>query len=201
MAADEVLLRRAAVHGQPLLRVYRWSRPAVSFGYFQPYPVELAAQYELVRRPTGGGRVYHGTDTTYTVVAPPGHWLHRARATEAYCAIHRAVAAALAEPVTLLDHPAPSPRGRYDCFQQPVSGDVMVQDRKVAGGAQRRSRWGLLHQGSIAQMIDPRELAEAFARTLSIEWNSFAPTPDEIVLIEQLAREKYATRQWNYRIS
>ncbi|MCX7916244.1 MAG: hypothetical protein N3A53_08100, partial [Verrucomicrobiae bacterium] len=52
MAADEMLLRQAVTHARPVLRVYRWSRPAVSFGYFQPYPLELASQYELVRRPT-----------------------------------------------------------------------------------------------------------------------------------------------------
>ncbi|MCX7916243.1 MAG: hypothetical protein N3A53_08095, partial [Verrucomicrobiae bacterium] len=149
---------------------------------------------------TGGGRVYHGSDTTYTVVAPPDHWLHRARAAEAYCAIHRAVARALSQPVALLNHPPTSPSGVYDCFQRPVAGDVMAQGRKVAGGAQRRSRWGLLHQGSIAMVIEPQRLAEGFAQVFGIEWEPFVPRAEELTLIEQLAHDKYARAHWNQRI-
>ena len=63
MALDEVLLRRAA---GPLLRVYRWARPAVSFGYFGKVADAEAAWpgREMVRRWTGGGIVPHGADVT-----------------------------------------------------------------------------------------------------------------------------------------
>ena len=69
MAIDEVLLRHARM---PLLRLYRWERPAISFGYFG-----VAAQIlpqcgprEAVRRWTGGGVVWHGEDLTYSLVVP-----------------------------------------------------------------------------------------------------------------------------------
>jgi lipoate-protein ligase A len=55
MALDEALLRTAAKRGRPLLRVYSWKKPAVTFGYFQKFPKDLAEGYEVVRRPTGGG--------------------------------------------------------------------------------------------------------------------------------------------------
>lgn len=66
MALDEALLESAAA---PLLRFYRWRRPALSFGYFGRYD-EAAAQSshrEIVRRWTGGGIVPHGDDLTYSV--------------------------------------------------------------------------------------------------------------------------------------
>src|SRR5437867_4247531 len=95
MALDEVLLRTVNLRGRPLLRVYSWVRPAVSIGYFQKFPADLADQFEIVRRPTGGGLVYHGEDTTYTVIVPHHHKLYEMSTTEAYCAIHKAVAGAL----------------------------------------------------------------------------------------------------------
>jgi lipoate-protein ligase A len=36
-----------------------------------------------------------------------------------------------------------------NCFANPVRADVMVDGRKIAGAAQRRTRHGLLQQGSI----------------------------------------------------
>src|SRR2546428_9145552 len=133
MAADEVLLRTAAQRGRPLLRVYAWTKPAISIGYFQQFP---QTDREVVRRPTGGGLVYHGEDTTFTIVAPPGHWLCRLGTAEAYGKIHEAVARVAG--ATMLAT-AEIPRGHYECFQQPVAGDVMLDGRKLAGGAQRRN--------------------------------------------------------------
>ena len=57
---------------RPLLRVYRWERPAVSFGYFERWePVrEKYPEREAVRRWTGGGVVLHGEDFTYSMLIP-----------------------------------------------------------------------------------------------------------------------------------
>src|SRR5438876_9547937 len=95
MALDEALLRAAVERRRPLLRVYSWEQPAVSIGYFQKFPAHLAGKIDIVRRPTGGGLVYHGEDTTYTVVVPPSHRLYGVATADAYCAIHKAIAVAL----------------------------------------------------------------------------------------------------------
>jgi lipoate-protein ligase A len=49
-----------------VLRLYRWDRPAVSFGYFQSYDAiaNLTPVRPLVRRLTGGGLVSHVADWT-----------------------------------------------------------------------------------------------------------------------------------------
>src|SRR6266850_3451581 len=107
MAVDEVLLRTAAQRGRALLRVYSWLKPAVSIGYFQKFPTELASKFEIVRRPTGGGLVYHADDTTFTVVVPPGHRLHQLTTVESYRIIHEAVAAALTFKSGISSHQSP----------------------------------------------------------------------------------------------
>ena len=227
MALDEALLVTAARRRVPLLRVYRWTQPAASFGYFQKYPAHLAATRQLVRRPTGGGLVYHGADTTYTVVAPPDDPLAALRTTEAYRLLHQAVAAALpqvaarvsawpavspgcarvSDPAREADRRSPSPSAsapvasrRYECFLNPVPGDVVVDGRKLAGGAQRRSKRGLLHQGSIAATVTAAQLADGFRQQLAAEFQAYRLTPEELALAETLARDKYATDAWNQRV-
>jgi lipoate-protein ligase A len=198
MALDEALLRTAGQRGRPLLRIYRWDRPSVTFGYFQKLPAYLTGNQVLMRRPTGGGIVYHGEDTTYTVVAPPGHRLHKLPTQEAYCLLHQAVSAALALQSQIADRKS-TPRGQYECFQNPVAGDVVGGGRKLAGGAQRRGKSGVLHQGSIATHVAPSQLADGFRRVLLADFQPYELTTTERALAEELVRTKYATEAWNRR--
>ena len=191
MAIDHALLRFAATRRRPLLRLYAWQQPAVSYGYFQKFPKQFVGRYEIVRRPTGGGLVYHVNDTTYTVVIPPSHAFYRLSTTDAYQAIHRAVAAALTTQVELLRH-AQVPHGQYECFQNPVAGDVIAGNQKLAGGAQRRGRNGVLHQGSITGHVDSDRLLAGFQSEFGIEFVPYTLTVAEHVEADRLCREKYA---------
>src|SRR5258706_594076 len=150
MAIDEALLRGAR---GPLLRVYRWRRAALSFGYFGKYSA-VAARWpgrELVRRWTGGGEVAHGADCTYTLIVPRAHAFCRLSAVESYRVIHEHIAALLGAAVAAVAEPKVS----AVCFENAVRFDVVNGARKVAGAAQRRTAHGLLHQGSID--ADPLE--------------------------------------------
>ena len=197
MALDEALLQTAAKRGRPLLRIYSWARPSVSFGYFQKLPVQLAGRYELVRRPTGGGVVYHVEDTTYTVVVPPAHALYAMKTADAYRALHKAVAAAFESRPALHDAQLRSPQGQYECFEKPVHGDVVIEGRKLAGGAQRRTKSGMLHQGSIAAKLSAEQLQRGFEEALGVSFERYRLTDAERTLAEKLACEKYATDDWN----
>lgn len=214
MAVDEMLLRTARLRQRPVLRVYKWQQPSVSIGYFQKFPAHLSETHPIVRRPTGGGLVYHGQDTTYTVVVPPGHGLHEISVTDAYCAIHEAVAAALQFAVgrrpsgdvavvsvwpAEVSAPATADRS-YECFQNPVHGDVVAGGRKLAGAAQRRTKWGLLHQGSIAAEVWPAELKKGFAGQLGARFEDHVLTAEEQQLAQTLWREKFSTDAWNRRV-
>jgi len=86
---------------------------------------------------------------------------------------------------------------RYnDCFANPVRADVMIDDRKVAGAAQRRTRGGLLQQGSVQYVDLGNGLAERFVQALSA--NSRERTIDDEVLNRawELARQKYGSDAW-----
>jgi lipoate-protein ligase A len=198
MATDDVLLRTATQRHRPLLRIYTWVRPSISIGYFQKFPTALAGEYDIVRRPTGGGLVYHVTDTTFTVVVPPGHALYRLTTHAAYCAIHGAVAGALQLPSHIADQKKPAPRGNYECFQNPVPGDVVAGDQKLAGGAQRRNRDGLLHQGSIAAAV-AANLPAAFRRHFQCAFAPYELTGEEHAMVTWLADGKYRSARWNQR--
>ncbi|HUK82919.1 MAG TPA: hypothetical protein VLZ12_09850 [Verrucomicrobiae bacterium] len=201
MAVDEGLLRTARERGRPLLRVYSWLKPAISIGYFQRFPQRLGGKCEIVRRPTGGGLVYHGEDTTYTVVVPPSHELHDMTTIEAYSAIHHAVGVALDVKFEIADVKSQTLRAGYECFQNPVHGDVVVAGRKLAGAAQRRSKWGLLHQGSIAVKLTARRLGDGFRQVLAAEFQPYELTTEERASAQWLATEKYAAEAWNKRIA
>ena len=160
MALDEVLL--AGLEGTAVLRCYRWSRPAVSFGCFGRVAA-IRADYpdaEPVRRWTGGGTVEHGRDFTYTLLVPRALPLAILAASESYRRIHDAVASALAAAgwpgveaaETANTHRASAADAApflKPCFAHPVPYDLLAAGHKIAGGAQRRTRHGLLHQGSI----------------------------------------------------
>ncbi len=145
MAVDEALLREVR---QPVLRLYEWNVPAVSLGYFQP--ADLAGERPFIRRYTGGGLVDHAHDITYTVVLPRAHPWMELSAPDSYCMVHRGVQAALAACKIESDlTPEASTAESESCFAKPVRFDVMTAGHKVSGAAQRRTREGLLHQGSI----------------------------------------------------
>ncbi|MCA9134316.1 MAG: hypothetical protein KDA45_14205 [Planctomycetales bacterium] len=74
MALDQRLLEFAAEQQRPVLRLYRWSEPTLSLGYFQHYAERVthppSSQLAVVRRSTGGGAIVHHADWTYCVALP-----------------------------------------------------------------------------------------------------------------------------------
>jgi lipoate-protein ligase A len=199
MALDEVLLAEA---GAPILRFYRWRQPSLSFGYFGLY-AEVASQSkerEIVRRWTGGGIVPHGDDITYSVIIPKAHPFFARSSLEIYAALHDAIRRALEVnqiEATLLDQAAS--RVSEDCFANAVRADVMSNGRKIAGAAHRRSRAGLLHQGSIQQPDLPDRFRTDFAMTLCERYENKMLTPSLIERATAIAATKYGTTEWLIR--
>ena len=206
MAIDEALLETAVV---PSIRFYRWRSPAVSFGYFGKFSdvAIYAAERDLVRRWTGGGIVFHGDDVTYSVVIPASDPVFDESSIAIYEKIHRALADALngvgeravvaggVDPggIALSKHAAAS---GYNCFANPVRADVMMNGRKIAGAAQRRTRRGLLQQGSIQGIVMKTDLAEKFAQALSVNCSEFEITGEVFQRARELAQQKYGSDSW-----
>jgi lipoate-protein ligase A len=200
MALDEAMMLSAS---GPWMRVYSWEKPSLSIGFSQnPSLVpEEQKHWPLVRRWTGGGVVVHDGDWTYTLGSPPGTPLFEERATETYRWIHQAMIDAMdlaGLPGGRLQ-PENTSDGMGVCFIEPAKFDVVWQNRKIAGAAQRRTRQGFLHQGSVQQVPLPSNFGLLFAGQLAKE----VITLDDVSTFNKLlpaatmlSATKYGTESW-----
>jgi lipoyl(octanoyl) transferase len=207
MAIDEGLLESASI---PTIRFYRWRSPALSFGYFGKFTdvATYAAERDLVRRWTGGGIVFHGEDLTYSIVIPASDRAFDESSIAMYEKIHRALCQALiatghdAEVVgsaRCADSRKLSGQRNVptnNCFTNPVRADVMIDNRKIAGAAQRRTRRGLLQQGSIQGITLRNDFAQQFAQALSVNCSEFEINEQVLPRARDLAQRKYGTESW-----
>ncbi len=86
MAVDSAMLKKGLTSDRCAVRIYRWSEPTVSVGYFQKPEVgglqdsdgggsedRAFALLPRVRRVTGGGAILHDQELTYSCVVPATH--------------------------------------------------------------------------------------------------------------------------------
>jgi len=149
----------------------------VSIGYFAPWREAESARpgWPACRRWTGGGVVVHDGDFTFSLVAPRAESWSVLRPDESYRVLHLALASALHHTgcgATLFNGET---QGAAACFAKPVRYDVVDGTRKVAGGAQRRTKRGLLHQGSIRQSGLGAGFAQRLASILAAETGPWTP--------------------------
>ncbi len=165
MAADELLADEAERRGGPVVRIYGWTTTTVSLGAFQPLAEAEAcpaiAGLPLVRRPSGGGAIIHGSDLTYAAAVPKGHpWGSTPQAL--YDAMHEAMATVLGQMGVAARLHVPTdadpPADAFLCFARRSAGDLVTPphgspasggDAKIMGSAQRRLGTAVLQHGSL----------------------------------------------------
>ena len=224
MADDLLLLEDSESEEAIRFRHYDWKLPACSFGYGQKFnEVKImvgSSTVQLCRRPTGGGVVDHRNDWAYSLILPPQHPLIRTRALITYRLIHKSLADALKEqgqPAVLA--PCQSKTDNYNshengknetvthCFQKAEPEDVIDPrtDKKIAGAALKRNRYGILMQGSIdrsaiAVHLDFDALKCSFTQRLCanlqaesncVAWTCFSET------LQNSVQSLFATDDWN----
>ena len=208
MAIDEALLEHATV---PSIRFYRWHSPALSFGYFGKFAhvACYAGERDLVRRWTGGGIVFHGDDLTYSIVIPANDNAFSESSMAIYEKVHRVLCDAVGANgkrafVAGGGNPGGAAdairiafsAGGYNCFANPVRADVIVDGRKIAGAAQRRTRRGLLQQGSIQGIDLENGLSERFAVELSNNCQPQSLPKAVRCRAREIAAQKYGAEAW-----
>lgn len=209
MAVDEFLMSRAADAGSPTLRFYSWAEPAATFGYFQRH-ADIASWTPLrplIRRPTGGGLVPHDADWTYSMAFPPGHWWYESKAEESYQRLHDWVARSFARlKVPAVLAPCCEKVLPGQCFSGAEKSDLLFEGRKIAGAAQRRSKRGLLIQGSVRPPLISLDRAAWERAMLASALESFGAELVESSLdnassleVAGLAASKYATPGHNQK--
>lgn len=216
MADDLLLLESTAYQPALYLRHYGWTEPCYTFGYSQRLDfINTHAPSEVsgVRRATGGGIVDHCNDYTYTVVAVRGHPLCDARATDSYCIVHKALHVALAQVGASSQLKMPcetdTPHAPTVCFQSPEVFDLVTpqSSEKIAGAAQKRTRDGLLIQGSVEKSLAAEaaheDFTQRFAESLAQAFETTVEYAEAFPLFPQERdrywRETFRSAKWNER--
>lgn len=195
MAIDEVLLRSCST---PTFRRYVWAEPQVTFGYFGDWQ-RVTGQYPCLRctrRWTGGGIVEHGSDYTWSICIPPAEQLFHAKGVEIYSLLHERLRLAL-EGAGVMTNAAVGGPGGERCFVSPVRHDLLQSKKKVAGGALRRTKLGILYQGSVRI---PKELHNTLHTILlralggTVEVTKLSAS--ECSQAQLLEKQRYANPAW-----
>lgn len=200
MAVDAALLETASTLSSPLLRFYAWTEDAATFGYSQDFGVvqTMTRLRPLVRRPTGGGIVEHDADWTYSVVVPACDPWHALSARESYRKIHEWMREAFAAACVATElSPCCAREAPGRCFAGAERHDLLLDGRKIAGAAQRRTRCGLLIQGSVRctgtgvlRGAWERGVVEAM-RGRGVEWEDFIPGAALLQRADELEHARY----------
>jgi len=157
-------------------RIYEWDGPAVSLGRSNDASrldagILAASGVAVVRRPTGGAALIHGTDLCYSV-AYPRRQLAGRRA--GLMETGRLLASPVLQGLRSLGidarfrAPVGAPvRGGEElelCFLQKSFLDIMVGDRKVAAFAQRATSTIFFQHGSVLMEPVPDDLVATLTR-------------------------------------
>ena len=143
MAIDEYLMTH--VTDTPIFRIYGWSNPCVSIGYFQSIE-DIDFQkcrneaIDVVRRMTGGGSVFHEKELTYSFVSRK----YPTKIIDSYQEICQIIISGLN---TLGINAKFSPLN-----------DITVDGKKVGGNAQTRKNGVLLQHGTILLEVNKEKM-------------------------------------------
>ncbi|HTU19662.1 MAG TPA: lipoate--protein ligase family protein [Gemmataceae bacterium] len=223
MAADETLLEAAA--GTASFRLYGWTQPTLSLGYFQASAGSRAYprldEISWVRRPSGGAALVHHREVTYALALPAGlPWQKRGESwLKTMHLILRDALGGLGVSARLCGDTEEPKRGDVLCFLHHTPGDLLIGKAKIAGSAQHKQRGALMQHGSILLAASPFTpqlpgIRELTGTALSVEllcaavteqlrkhtgWALVSAewTPQEKARIEELAVGKFSQPAWN----
>jgi len=174
MAVDSAILRLAKT---PTLRLYRWSKPAITIGYFQDREKEVNGELckkdgiQVIRRFTGGGAVFHHEELTYSLVHPLQEAFGKGSITDSYSLI--------AQPLIHALHIL-----GVDAQYRPIN-DIVVGNRKISGSAQTRKQGKLLQHGTILVATD----TEKMLHYLTIDPKKIRQEGNPVITLSEIVKD------------
>jgi len=173
MALDEAIAAEVRKGpAPPTLRLYGWDRASVTLGCFQKTSdIDMeyckAQDIPVVRRPTGGRAILHGDELTYSFSAKTDRGPFSHGLLDSYKRISMAFLIALTKIGVRAGAKNEREKGRVLsrsplCFQSSSFGEILVENKKLVGSAQKRWDNGLLQQGSIPYLSQKEKLEGIF---------------------------------------
>ena len=160
MACDEAIFNHYPQKRVPTLRIYGWSRPFVSLGYFQKaaqvlnLDISEREKIPFVRRITGGAAILHSQEITYSLTLSTRDLNLSSSVKESY-RILTSFLLMFYKKLSLHAYFAVDicngSLGRYGnfCFSSHENFDILINGIKIGGNAQKRSKELIFQQGSI----------------------------------------------------
>jgi lipoate-protein ligase A len=147
---------------EPTLHLYRFKNPSLTYGLLMKPEDHLhldaleARNITLAQRPTGGGALFHLWDLAFSLIIPLKYICHIKGTLERYSILNQMTLKALRPFLDeglkkdfLQKTPEHGPGDRF-CMAKPTQFDVMIEDKKCVGAAQRVTKKNLLHQATIS---------------------------------------------------
>jgi len=174
MELDQRLLENLENSEMLIIHFYEWSKRSATYGLFIRPEDYLNLEgvskqnLHLAKRPTGGGIVFHLSDFAFSVLVSAKHPAFSINTLDNYAFVNRAVIQAIQTlkvdarlPELLASQPKPlDVFCEHFCMAHPTKYDVMMEGRKVGGAAQRRTKCGFLHQGTISLAMPSPEFLQ-----------------------------------------
>ncbi|CDR32862.1 lipoyl protein ligase domain-containing protein [Criblamydia sequanensis] len=161
MAFDSEMLEKVSETKKPSLHFYEFSEKSATYGYFIK-PFELLSEQtlnelnvDIAKRPTGGGFLLHGQDFTFSIAIPETHGFYSQNPLESYNKINGLVLDSLKKITkkSALELFAKEDEAlkffKNFCMAKPTKFDLFFDGRKIGGAAERRVKFGMLHQATI----------------------------------------------------
>lgn len=173
MALDEAIATEVRKGpAPPTLRFYGWDRASVTLGCFQKASdinIEYCTFHDIpiVRRPTGGRAILHGDELTYSFSAKTASGPFSHGLLDSYKRISMAFLIAFRKIGVKVETKKEREKGRVLsrsplCFQSSSFGEVLIENKKLVGSAQKRWNNGLLQQGSVPYLSQEEKLEGIF---------------------------------------
>lgn len=200
MQKDEIFLKNLKDNPKLLLHFYEWEKPSLTFGYFIKPDNHLhldtlkKKNLDIAKRPTGGGITFHLFDLAFSLLLPSHHPCFSLNALNNYAFINDIVLKAAlkfsglkGEPSLLVNATKEKTSASYFCMAQPTKYDVFLNGKKVGGAAERLTKFGLLHQGTLTLKLP----ADDFLRSVLKDKDVFSCMKrNSCLLLDEQANEK-----------
>ncbi|MCI0382708.1 MAG: hypothetical protein L0207_06655 [Chlamydiae bacterium] len=161
MELDRELLVSLEGNPRSILHFYDWIHPSITHGYFinpqKHLHLEAIDKFklDLARRPTGGGIVFHIWDLAFSILVPSNSPYFSSNSLKNYNWVNGQVLSALQQILgkghflELVEMEEKIDLSGF-CMAKPTKYDLTIKGKKIVGAAQRKNRYGFLHQGTIS---------------------------------------------------